>query len=82
MKYPSGKVKAIWTYEKDTLNGLKQIFWENGQRNSIVQYKGGKENGRFKTFYENGFIARAGEFINGKLHGCHYIYSMSDSGKL
>lgn len=82
LKYPSGKVKAIWTYERDTLNGLKQIFWENGHRNSILLYKNGKEHGRFKMFYENGFIARAGEFINGKLHGYHYKYSMSDSGQV
>lgn len=82
LKYPNGNVKAIWTYERDTLNGLKQIFWENGHRNSIFQYKNGKEQGRFKTFYENGFIAREGEFINGKLHGYHYRYSMSDSGQV
>jgi hypothetical protein len=61
---------------------MKQIFWENGHRNSILRYKDGKEHGRFKMFYENGIIARTGEFINGNLHGYHYKYSMSDSGQV
>jgi len=82
IKYPSGEVKIIWTYKKDTLNGLKQIFWKNGKRNSILLYRNGKPSGSFKTFYMNGFIASKGDFNDGKLHGHYYKYFESDSGKV
>lgn len=81
-RYPNGTIKSIWYFQKDTLDGRKEIFWENGNRNFVMNYQNGEPNGEFIAYYENGCIARRGQFRNGKLHGVHQKYFSSPCGKI
>lgn len=80
--YPNGSIKSVWHFEYDTLNGVKDIYWENGSLAVRDTYSNGKRNGDCYSFYKNGWIAEKATFENGLLHGKVYTYFSDDSAKL
>ena len=81
-KYPSGKIKTVWYYQQDTLNGIKEGYYENGRPYYVLIYRNGKKNGEFRFFYDNGFISRSGIFKDDNLKGSYYKYYSTDSGRV
>lgn len=62
------------------VDGVVTVFYPNGQKKIIVNYKGGIAHGECNTFYENGQLHQKFFFEVGVLSGTHQEYS--DDGKL
>ena len=44
-----------------------ELFYENGQLSSKVNYKDGKEDGLYEMYYENGQLQYKANFKDGKM---------------
>jgi hypothetical protein len=80
--YPSGNPKSVWIFEIDTLDGIKELYWENGNLSARFSYARGKKNGPFILFYKNGNPAQSGETVDNQIRGVNYQYFVDDSAKV
>ena len=67
--FKSGQKAEEATYNKDTLDGERKMYYENGQVEIHELYKNGLFEGIYKTFYENGQLAQEGHYINNEMQG-------------
>ncbi|TPV31163.1 hypothetical protein FJ651_15365 [Paucihalobacter ruber] len=62
-------IKQIVEYLNDTLHGIREDYWENGNlKNKLINVKG-KQNGQSFHYYETGEIKEKNYLKNGNLHG-------------
>jgi len=62
-------LKQIIEYKNDSVNGIRKDFWENGNLQSISNWKMGKESGESIIYHENGNIDEKHFIKNGQIHG-------------
>jgi antitoxin component YwqK of YwqJK toxin-antitoxin module len=67
-------IKQIVEYVNDTLNGVREDYWENGNLKSAVNIINGKHNGSSLHHYENGDLEEKNNLKNGELHGSMVKY--------
>jgi antitoxin component YwqK of YwqJK toxin-antitoxin module len=56
-------------YENGILNGLYELWYENGRLDQRVNFKNGRYDGLYEEWYENGVFNVLGEFKNDKKEG-------------
>ena len=73
--YKDGKtIKQTVEYVNDTLNGMREDFWENGNLKNTVNIINGKHNGESLHYYENGNLEEKNNLKDGILHGLMVKY--------
>lgn len=68
-------------YHDDLLNGLKKVYFSNGNIAEEKYYIGGVLNGERKMFYENGEIQAVEHYKNGIING-HALYFDEKGNKI
>ncbi len=56
-------------YKHDTLDGLRILYYENGDTNIVETYRKGIFDGTYSLYYKNGQIKQQGEYINNEMTG-------------
>lgn len=56
-------------YLHDTLDGLRILFYENGDTNIIETYSGGEFEGSYQLFYEGGQVKQSGQYTANEMSG-------------
>uniref|UniRef100_UPI00404A946D toxin-antitoxin system YwqK family antitoxin n=2 Tax=Flavobacterium sp. TaxID=239 RepID=UPI00404A946D len=67
-------IKKILHYVNDTLQGMREDYWENGNLMMRVNMIDGKKNGESVYYYENGNLEERSFFKNGSFHGSMVLY--------
>lgn len=75
-----GNIKQIVGYKNDTLNGIREDYWENGNLKCKSNNIKGKLNGETILYHENGKIQETKHLKDGKIHGILTQYF--DNGQL
>lgn len=78
LKHENGVDKEVWIFKKHIF-GNKQKFkeityFENGNKESEVNYKNGKVNGWARMWYKNGQLHVEAKYKNNKTHGTRTAY--------
>jgi hypothetical protein len=77
-KYENGQDKEVWVYRKNIFGKQKKVkeltFFENGNKQSEVEYKRGMVNGWARMWYENGNLHLEGTYKNNRSHGVRRAY--------
>jgi antitoxin component YwqK of YwqJK toxin-antitoxin module len=72
-EYESGDVKEVWIYKKSLFGEKEKIkeisYFQNGNKNTEVDYKNGKVNGWARMWYENGKLHVEATYKDNKTHG-------------
>lgn len=68
-------IKQIVEYVNDTLHGIREDYWENGNLKSKTFNIKGKLNGKSIHYYKSGKTKETNSLINNKFHGVlkHYF---------
>lgn len=61
-------------YINDTLNGIREDYWENGNLKGTVNIINGKHNGTSLHYYKNGNLEERNNLKNGEFHGSMIQY--------
>ena len=77
---PGGVILEEANYIRDTLNGLRIMFYETGDTAVIEHYEMGKFVGPYKSFYVGGQLELEGSYIGNAMTGAWTRYY--ESGKL
>ena len=74
--FHSDPTSSLVFLKKDTslLNGIVEIYFENGQLGWSGKFKNGKGHGIFEDYHENGQIRIRSKFKNGRLNGINKTY--------
>ena len=73
--YEDGEtIKQIVEYVNDTLHGIREDYWVNGNLKSTVNIIKGKHNGESLHYYENGNLQEKNFLKDGELHGSMVKY--------
>jgi antitoxin component YwqK of YwqJK toxin-antitoxin module len=68
--YEDGEtIKQIVEYINDTLHGIREDYWRNGNLKSTVNIINGKHNGESLHYFENGNLQEKNNLKDGELHG-------------
>ena len=67
-------IKQIVEYVNDTLHGIREDYWENGNIKSSVNIINGKHNGESRHYFENGDLEEKNILKDGVLHGSMIKY--------
>jgi hypothetical protein len=67
--YGNGQIQILYQYKDGKLDGLRAVWFENGQRSEEGNLKDRKEYGPWTNYYKNGQIKRLAQFKDGKLDG-------------
>ncbi len=67
--FENGKVSAESFYKNDNLHGERVMYFENGQKQYIEQYKNGAFDGPYLAFYESGEKELEGNYVKGIMNG-------------
>jgi hypothetical protein len=77
-KYENGLDKEVWVYKKCVFGKgekIKEItYFRNGNKQSEVDIKRGKVNGRARLWYENGNLHMEATYKNNKVNGVRTAY--------
>jgi len=68
----NGEAKDVvktWDENGELMNGIEQLFYDNGVLESLSTYKDGKLNGVCMRWYDNGFLKWKGHYTEGKAEG-------------
>ena len=73
-KWSNGNIKVEFQYYRDeegkvVKHGYYKVYYEDGQLGMEVNYKDGKEDGRWVEYYENGKIRWEENYKDGLLDG-------------
>lgn len=83
-KYENGMDKEVWLYKKNIFGKKKKIreltYFDNGNKETMVDYKNGTVNGRAKMWYENGKLHVEATYKNDKVDGVRITYH--ENGKV
>ena len=66
---PDGILIEKAHYKHDTLDGLRILYYENGDTNIVETYRQGVFDGTYSLYYENGQIKQQGEYVNNEMTG-------------
>lgn len=80
MYYKNGKIKGVTNFRNGKREGLRKLWYENGQIEYEIPFKDNQVNGILKQWYPNGKKKCESSHINGKLDGMTYIWY--DNGQL
>lgn len=61
-------------YLHDTLDGIRILFYENGDTNIIETYRKGLFEGPYKFYYEGGQLKQFGQYVNNEMAGDWLLY--------
>lgn len=67
--FTSGKKQGEGTMKNGVLQGLRTIYYQNGNTSYYSHYINGIENGESKEYFTNGKLHQEGNFKNGKDDG-------------
>ncbi|CAM1355952.1 toxin-antitoxin system YwqK family antitoxin [Tenacibaculum ascidiaceicola] len=67
-------IKQIVEYVNDTLHGMREDYWENGNLKSTVNIIKGKHNGESLHYYESGNLKERNNQKNGVFYGSMIKY--------
>jgi antitoxin component YwqK of YwqJK toxin-antitoxin module len=67
--YPSGKTYEESEYKNGKLDGLRTLYFENGNPMVKENHKDGRFEGLFQSFYENGQLNLEGYYLEGSMEG-------------
>ena len=67
--YYSGRKQGEGTFFNGKLNGLRNMYYQNGKVVLSKEYKDGIDNGIENEYYKDGSFKRKGAFVNGKEEG-------------
>ena len=73
-------IKQILEYNNDTLNGIREDYWGNGNLKTKTTNIKGKLNGKTFHYHENGQIEESKYLKDGKIHG--FLTEYFENGKL
>ena len=66
---PDGVLIEQATYRKDNLEGLRTIYYGNGNPEIEEKYESGTLNGRYRTYYEDKTVEIEGNYTSGVMMG-------------
>lgn len=72
--HKTGEIKIVGTYKNGLRSGLWSSWFTNGNLQSEVEYKQGKEYGEYQVFYEEGQLKIKGQYNEGKEIGIWVFY--------
>ncbi len=72
--YRHDKVRAVWRYEDNLLEGTAKVFHPNGQLKLEEVFFSGKQQGPFKSYFESGSLQQDGRYVYGLLEGLVTTY--------
>ena len=78
--YKNGLTKEVSSYKFNKVDGLVEMFNENGLKCREYYFKNGIKNGRWVLYYENGKIKEEGFYKNNLIDSIYKTYD--DKGKL
>lgn len=67
-------------YHNDTLDGMRILFYENGDTSIVEHYRHGNFHGAYRMYYENGQLQQAGRYEDNLMQGSWVQYY--ESGQL
>lgn len=67
--YSSGAKNEECTFEQDSLQGERKLFYENGQLQVIENYKNNRYEGKYLSYYNDGKIEQEGLYQNNEMSG-------------
>jgi antitoxin component YwqK of YwqJK toxin-antitoxin module len=67
--YPSGAKFEEAHYSKDSLDGERKTFYENGKIQTLERYKNGQYEGVFKSYYDDGSLQQEGQYVKNEMSG-------------
>jgi antitoxin component YwqK of YwqJK toxin-antitoxin module len=77
-KHDNGMDKEVWVYKRSIFGKHKKMremtYFDNGNKQSQVDYKHGKVNGWARMWYEDGTLHMEATYKNGKTHGVRLAY--------
>ncbi len=74
MYYKNGKIKGITNFRNGQRDGLRKLWYENGQTEYEIPFENNQVNGTLKQWYPNGKKKSISNHINGKLDGMTYVW--------
>lgn len=69
-----GKKIETAYYESDSLNGLRIVFFENGDTQIVESYKMGAFEGPYRLYHENGQMELEGQYVDNAMKGAWKRY--------
>ncbi|MGK0364976.1 MAG: antitoxin component YwqK of YwqJK toxin-antitoxin module [Saprospiraceae bacterium] len=70
-----GRLTEEASYKNDTLNGLRKIFFENGNVEAEEIYADGIFDGIYRAYYQDGKLELEGNYVNNEMVGvCKRFY--------
>ena len=72
----SDSIMMTEVYKNDSLNGLQQTYFTNGEIAEKTNYRNGEKNGNSKIYSKNGQVVKDLNYLNGQLHGKAKYYSL------
>ena len=65
----AGTVIEEAQFVKDTLNGKRILYYENGKPHIVENYSMGNFSGLYQAYYESGALEISGEYSKGAMNG-------------
>lgn len=72
--YIDGKKQGEGNFKNGKVDGVRKMYYPNGQISMERVYSSGLENGLEKEYYEDGTLKQKGDFLNGKENGVWEMY--------
>lgn len=66
---PEGKLVEEVNYESDTLQGLRILYYSEGDTQTVETYDRGLFEGPWRTYYENGVLKQEGLYAGNQMTG-------------
>jgi tetratricopeptide (TPR) repeat protein len=70
----NGKIQGEGTLKNGVMDGLRTVYYQNGQKNFFRNYKSGIADGYSEDYFQNGAIQQKGSFKNGTDDGLWVSY--------
>ena len=67
--YPDNSVAEEAHYANDTLDGERLLYFPDGSRDIVENYRGGVFHGKYKKYYPHGQVEIEQEYIDGAMQG-------------
>ncbi|HMI02153.1 MAG TPA: hypothetical protein VK541_06710 [Pedobacter sp.] len=80
--FMSGKIQGEGVLKEGVIEGIRTVYYPNGNKRHSYTYENGIENGESKEYFLNGRLRQQGNFLNKKEAGLWQIYYSSGKLKL
>ncbi|MFZ2969307.1 MAG: hypothetical protein WA080_09675 [Sulfuricurvum sp.] len=74
MYYKNGKIKEVTNFRNGKREGLRKLWYENGQIEYEIPFENNQVNGILRQWYSNGKKKSISNHVNGKLAGMSYVW--------